>query len=1048
MALISRIRGRSASGGGAVLVGASLGLLLLVTSISRLLYEADDELIAERFQAAATHRATQVSRHLRMQVDKLAPAQRLFAADQSPNANAFQAFAQRLLDERNIFLLAWLPATTADQPERPEANPGRPSSEQLAGTPAAARHFPVSYLAPQETDRWVIDQSGETMLKQPSLIGQAIDSGLVVFCALSPTVAGHWPAEAIALIVPVYRPGNPAATVDTRRATNYGLVMAIINPLQTFEQASLRADETGLRVRLVDRSLPPEQGLIHAWPADGSAGASPPAAALSYEYDFVLGGRRSSIVVEASDVWRADQASPATRYAPLVGALLALLVLTQISLLLKRRTLATRLLRELGERRRAEAWTRKLSLAVEQNPATIIITDLEGKIEYVNEHFVESTGYAKAEVLGRNPRILKSGRTDAATYADLWTTIKSGRVWRGEFENRRRDGTHYLERAMIAPIQDALGRTANYLAIKEDITELRQMIDRLHESENRFRSVVSVMAEGLMVCADDGSLIFANPAAEEIFAKAQTRLQGAAADESGSEKLREDGSIFPPDERPWLVAMREGRDVRGVVMGLRSSDGSLRWILINASPLAASEATRRNAAVVTFTDITERKAAQQRVEFLAHHDALTELPNRVLLRDRVEQAMAAAKRSHSRLALMFLDLDRFKTINDSLGHPTGDKLLKAIVERLRSCVRESDTISRQGGDEFIILLRDARDGDAVSRLADKIHRRMSEPFLIDTHALSTSFSIGIAMFPEDGDNFDDLTQKADTAMYHAKQAGRSAHRFFTEQMNVQVVEHMKLETDLRQALERNEFVLHYQPQINLDSGEISGVEALVRWRSAERGIVGPGRFIPIAEETGLIVPIGKWVIGEACRQARAWQDAGLPPFTVAVNLSAMQYRRSDLVDTVINALVLADLDSRWLELELTESILIQDSEAALETARRLKAIGVRLSVDDFGTGYSSLAYLKRFAVDKLKVAQPFVQDVVRDADDAAIVRAIIQMAHSLKLRAIAEGVETVEQAEQLGAFACDEIQGYWLARPMPADDLAAFVRTRPPSGAS
>ena len=325
---------------------------------------------------------------------------------------------------------------------------------------------------------------------------------------------------------------------------------------------------------------------------------------------------------------------------------------------------------------------------------------------------------------------------------------------------------------------------------------------------------------------------------------------------------------------------------------------------------------------------------------------------------------------------------------------------------------------------------------------------MSEPFLIDTHALSTSFSIGIAMFPEDGDNFDDLTQKADTAMYHAKQAGRSAHRFFTEQMNVQVVEHMKLETDLRQALERNEFVLHYQPQINLDSGEISGVEALVRWRSAERGIVGPGRFIPIAEETGLIVPIGKWVIGEACRQARAWQDAGLPPFTVAVNLSAMQYRRSDLVDTVINALVLADLDSRWLELELTESILIQDSEAALETARRLKAIGVRLSVDDFGTGYSSLAYLKRFAVDKLKVAQPFVQDVVRDADDAAIVRAIIQMAHSLKLRAIAEGVETVEQAEQLGAFACDEIQGYWLARPMPADDLAAFVRTRPPSGAS
>jgi len=1032
MALISRIRSRSIGAGGTLLAGVGLALLLLVGSIGKLLYDADDELVAERFRAAATHRAAHLSRQLRAQVNQLVPAQRLFAADQSPSAESFQAFAERLLlvDEATTHLLAWLPAASAEQRAR---DPGKTS----------APRFPLSYLVPQGANRWAVDQSGEALVEHPALLGQAIDSGLLAFCRLTPAIAARWPGGALAVVVPVYRPEGAAATVEARRSTTHGLLMAIVSPVQAFEQASLRADEAGLRVRLLDQSLPPEQGLIYAWPAGDGAADPSASTAYSYESDLVLGGRRWSIIVEATDVWRADHASLAIRHAPLVGGLLALLLLIQISLLLKRRTLASRLLRELGERRTAEAWTRKLSLAVEQNPATIIITDLQGRIEYVNERFVHTTGYTKAEVLGRNPRILKSGRTDATTYADLWTTIKSGQVWRGEFENRRRDGTRYLERAMIAPIQDALGKTANYLAIKEDITELRQMIDRLHESESRFRSVVSVMAEGLMVCADDGSLIFANPAAEEILAKAQTRLQGEAADEWGGEKLREDGSAFPQEERPWLVAMREGRDVRGVVMGLRSSDGSLRWILINASPLASSEATPRTAAVVTFTDITERKAAQQRVEFLAHHDALTELPNRILLRDRVEQAMAAAKRTHSRLALMFLDLDRFKTINDSLGHPTGDKLLRAIVERLRSCVRQSDTISRQGGDEFIILLRDARDGDAVSRLADKIHRRMSEPFLIDTHALSTSFSIGIAMFPDDGDNFDDLTQKADTAMYHAKQAGRSAHRFFTEQMNVQVVEHMKLETDLRQAIERKEFILHYQPQIRLESGEICGVEALVRWCSPERGIVGPGRFIPIAEETGLIVPIGNWVIGEACRQARAWQDAGLPPFTVAVNLSAMQYRRSDLVDTVINALVLADLDAQWLELELTESILIQDSEAALDTARRLKAIGVRLSVDDFGTGYSSLAYLKRFAVDKLKVAQPFVRDVVRDADDAAIVRAIIQMAHSLKLCAIAEGVETVEQAEQLGAFACDEIQGYWLAKPMPADDLAAFVRSHP-----
>jgi diguanylate cyclase (GGDEF)-like protein/PAS domain S-box-containing protein len=440
-----------------------------------------------------------------------------------------------------------------------------------------------------------------------------------------------------------------------------------------------------------------------------------------------------------------------------------------------------------------------------------------------------------------------------------------------------------------------------------------------------------------------------------------------------------------------------------------------------------------------FHEITERKAAQQRAEFLAHHDPLTGLPNRLLLRDRLEQALATARRSHGRVALMFLDLDRFKTINDSLGHPVGDKLLQAVVARLTTCVRESDTISRQGGDEFVIVLRDARDSESVSRLADKIQQRMGEPFRIDQHALSTSFSIGIALFPDDGQDFDSLTQKADTAMYHAKHAGRNAHRFFTEQMNVQAVEHMHLETRLRRAIERAEFVLHYQPQTDLASGAITGVEALVRWQSPDQGLVAPAKFIPIAEETGLIVPLGKWVLGEACRQASAWQAAGLPPFSVAVNLSGLQFRRSDLLETVINALVLADLDSQWLELELTESILIQDAEVTLETARRLKAIGVRLSVDDFGTGYSSLAYLKRFAVDKIKIARPFVRDLVSDADDAAIVRAIVQMAHALKLRTIAEGVESAEVAEELRLSQCDEIQGYWIARPMPADALAAFV---------
>ena len=306
--------------------------------------------------------------------------------------------------------------------------------------------------------------------------------------------------------------------------------------------------------------------------------------------------------------------------------------------------------------------------------------------------------------------------------------------------------------------------------------------------------------------------------------------------------------------------------------------------------------------------------------------------------------------------------------------------------------------------------------------------------------MSTSFSIGVALFPDDGEDFDLLLQKADTAMYHAKEAGRNAHRFFTEQMNEKAVERLQLETRLRMALENKEFVLHYQPQIDLCSGAIIGVEALIRWRCPEGELISPGRFIPVAEESGLIVPIGNWVLGEACRQTREWQKAGLAPFVVAVNLSAAQFRRHDLINNVINALVLSDLDSQWLELELTESIMIRDAEATLDTVRRLKALGVKLSVDDFGTGYSSLAYLKRFAVDKLKIDQSFVRDLVGDPEDAAIVRAIIQMAHSLKLKTIAEGVESEAQSELLREFQCDEIQGYWLTRPMPADELADFIR--------
>ncbi|HEY3327830.1 MAG TPA: EAL domain-containing protein [Novimethylophilus sp.] len=444
--------------------------------------------------------------------------------------------------------------------------------------------------------------------------------------------------------------------------------------------------------------------------------------------------------------------------------------------------------------------------------------------------------------------------------------------------------------------------------------------------------------------------------------------------------------------------------------------------------------------IATFSDITQRKATEEQLEFMAYHDPLTRLPNRLLLRDRLEQAVAAATREGTLVALLFLDLDQFKSVNDTLGHETGDRLLQDVAERLGNCVRDTDTISRLGGDEFVILLTDLQNVDTITPVAHKILGHLANPFAIRDRVLNISASIGISLYPNDGANAETLLKLADAAMYHAKDCGRNTYRFYTERLNVHALERTQLQNSLHHALKHHEFVLHYQPQFELASGQMIGVEALIRWNSPELGLVPPSKFISVAEDSGLIVSIGEWVLREACRQNRAWQDAGLEPFVVAVNLSALQFRRSGIVGTVVNILDESGLEPAWLELELTETLLIHDIEYVLEIVKKLKKIGVRLSIDDFGTGYSSLAHLKRFAVDKLKVAQSFVCNLTADSDDAAIVRSVIHLGHSLNLKVIAESVETQEQAEYLEHQGCDEVQGHFYSRPLPAKEVTWFIQ--------
>jgi diguanylate cyclase (GGDEF)-like protein/PAS domain S-box-containing protein len=445
-------------------------------------------------------------------------------------------------------------------------------------------------------------------------------------------------------------------------------------------------------------------------------------------------------------------------------------------------------------------------------------------------------------------------------------------------------------------------------------------------------------------------------------------------------------------------------------------------------------------AVIVFRDVSAARAMALQMTHLAQHDFLTGLPNR-MLNDRVSQAIALAPRHQKKVAVLFLDLDGFKYINDSLGHPTGDKLLQSIAKRLVNCVRRSDTVSRQGGDEFVVLLSEVERPEDPAIAARRLLQAVAEPHSIDQHDLHVTTSIGLSVYPNDGLDAETLIKNADTAMYQAKENGRQGYQFFKPAMNIRAVERQSIEESLRRALERQEFALHYQPKINLSTGEIAGAEALLRWTHPVRGPVSPAQFIPVAEDCGLIQPIGNWVLREACQQARVWLEAGLPLETMAVNISAVQLRDENFLDRIFAILRDTALDPKFLELELTESVLMKHAESTESILKTLRSRGVQIAVDDFGTGYSSLSYLRKFPIDALKIDQSFVRQITTAPDETTIVTAMISMGRSLKLRVVAEGVETQAEMAFLQAHQCDQAQGYYFSRPVPAQQFARLLRT-------
>ncbi len=671
------------------------------------------------------------------------------------------------------------------------------------------------------------------------------------------------------------------------------------------------------------------------------------------------------------------------------------------------------------------------------NQAGVGITQvgLDGSYMLVNDKYCEIVGYDRDELATMTTRDIISPM-DYDQAAVLRNRLLNGEIGsiHAERRIRHKSGEYVWVNVATSLVRATLGAPKLFISVVQDISERKRAEVALHEVEEQFHQLAGNIPQMFWITSvSQRDVVYLSPAFEQITGHSI---------ESAKASSRVLVTMVHPDDRRRVQTARKSAAGGGydeTFRLVRPNDHSIRWVRDRAFPIRdASGEVYRIAGIAE--DITERMEAEERMLQLAHYDGLTNLPNRVLCYDRLQQALAQARRNAWGMAVMFVDLDRFKNINDTLGHSTGDALLQQASERLASCVRAGDTVGRSGGDEYMLVLSNLNGAQDAGIVAQKIMSSFAQPFLLEGDQVYVTVSIGIALYPGDSKDQDELVRDADTAMYRAKELGRNNFQFYQASMNAKALDKLNLENGLRRALEHNEFRLHYQPKVSLASGEITGFEALLRWQHPERGLVSPVEFIPLLEETGLIVAAGEWVIRAASYQLKAWRDAGITPKPIAVNLSARQFQSPDLGQTITRILNEAGIEPGLLELEITESSLMHNTEDAVRTMEYLVSLGLRISIDDFGTGYSSLAYLKRFPLDALKIDRTFVKEIGQDSNDTAITLALISLAHNLGLKVVAEGVETEEQQAFLSANACDEIQGYYFARPLAVDDCTEFLR--------